>query len=151
VYSFKVIISYEDFNAEHRNRNDLESKTILSTVDLAKEFNNMKAVNEISFSFEPDPVFCDLESFWLLKTSKKKGFFKKRFVFDYYLELYFKYPDGKTGLCGYNTYSFDEVETMITKLINHQKFPDISSWIMTKWDASGKVLSFDESNPNWKG
>ena len=149
--SFKVIISYEDFNAEHRNRNDLKLKTILSIADLAKEFNNMKAVNEIRFSFEPDPVFGDLERFWLLKLPKKKGIFKKRLVFNYYLELNFKYPDGKTGLCGYNTYGFDEVEVMITNLINHQKLPDISSWIMTKWDANGKGLSFAESNPNWKG
>ena len=139
MYNFKVII------------NDLETKTIFSIADLTKELNNMQAANEVRISFEPDPVFCDLERFWLLKIQKKKGVFKKRLVFDYYLELNFKYPDGRSGLCGYNSYNFDEIEVMITNLINHQKLPDFSSWVMTKWDADGKGLSFAESNPNWKG
>ena len=145
VYNFKVI--KKDLESE----TILESKTISSIADFAQELKDIQTANEARFSFEPPHVFFDLERFWLIKTSKMKGFLKKRLVFTYYLELNFKYPDGKSGLCGYTTHSFDDVESMITNLINHQKLPDISSWIMTKWDTDGKGLSFAESNPNWKG
>jgi len=105
------------------SENIIETKTISKTEDLKKELINIQTTNEIRLSFEPDPAFSHLEKFWLLKTPKKKGV--------YYLELNFKYPDGKTGLCGYNTYNFDEMEVMITNLIIHQKLPDISSWVMS--------------------
>ena len=138
MYNFKVTI------------NDLETKAIFSIADLAKELNDMQAANEVRFSFEPDPVFWDLERFWLIKIPKKKGVFKKKLVFNYYLELNFKYPDGRSGLCGYNSDSFDELEVMITNLINHQKLPDFSSWVMTIRDKDGKAISLLDPNPNWR-
>ena len=101
-------------------------------------------------SFRPTPMFSDLEEFGILKTSRTKGIFKKRLVQDYYLELNFKYSDGRRGLCGYISPDFDEIVEMLSNLVTHQQLPDISTWVMTKWDTDGKVLPFKESNPHFK-
>ena len=130
--------------------NDLEAKIISSTSELKNELEGLRTKNGLGLSFVPDPALNDLIEFGTLTTSRKKGVFRKKLVTDYYLELNFKYHDGKTGLCGYNTYDFCEIKDMIINLVDYQKLPDISSWVMTKWGADGKGLSFDESNPNLK-
>ena len=128
--------------------NDIETKMISSISELTQEFTALQVADDGHISFEPNPMFGDLNEFGILKTSREKGLFKKRRVQEYYLELNFDYPDGKSGLCGYVTSDFNEIREMLFDLINHQKFPDISSWIMTKFDANGNTLSFEESNPH---
>jgi len=120
--------------------NDSETKVISSTSELTQEFAALQAADDGHLSFDPNPIFGDLNEFGILKTSREKGLFKKRRVQEYYLELNFKYPDGKSGLCGHVTSDFDEIREMLFDLINHQKLPDISSWIMTMFDANGNAL-----------
>jgi len=128
--------------------NELETKTISAITELTQELDNMQESNDGHISFKPTPAFNDLEEFGILKTSQIKGLFKKRLVQDYYLELNFKYSDGKSGLCGHITPDFNEIKEMISNLITHQKLLNTSTWIMTKFDSNGKVLPFKESNPH---
>jgi len=128
--------------------NERETKIISSIAELAQELDNMQASNGDHISFKPTLMFSDLEEFGILKTSKIKGIFKKRLVQDYYLELNFKYADGKSGLCGHITPNFNEIKEMLSNLVNHQKLPDVSTWVMTKFDVNGKVLPFKEANPH---
>ena len=128
--------------------NDLETKIITSITELSQELGNMQASDKGHISFKPTLMFSSIEEFGLLKTTRIKGLFKKRQVQDYYLELNFKYADGKSGLCGYVTPDFNEVKEMVSNLVTHQQLPDISTWVMTKFDVNGKVLPFRESNPH---
>ena len=138
MYKYEVVI------------NELETKTISMITELAQKLDNMRDSNEGHISFKPTPMFSDLEEFGVLKTSRTKGIFKKRLVQDYYLELNFKYSDGKRGLCGYITPDFDEIKVMLSNLISYQQLPDTSTWVMAKFDVDGKVLPFREANPNFK-
>jgi len=128
--------------------NDIETKSISSITELTHELENMRISSEGHISFTPTPAFSDLSEFGILKTSKMKGIFKKRLVQDYYLELNFKYSDGKSGLCGHITRDFNEIKDILSNLITYQKLPDFSKWIMTKFDTDGKALPFEESNPH---
>jgi len=128
--------------------NEREGKIISSMSDITQELANMEVSDADHISFKPAPMFSDIEEFGILKTSRTKGIFKKRLVQDYYLELNFKYPDGKSGLCGHITLDFDEIKGMLSNLITHQQLPDISTWIMTTFDVNGKVLPFKEANPH---